>query len=200
MKLYLGFAGSKRAEEIRAKYNCYWEFSPDNVGRREGVPYFLDNGAFSAWKNQRPFPEKKFLSLMRRYPKYDFIVVPDIVAGGVESLKFSLGWLDRIMRPRYLAVQDGMLINDIVYYLEEFDGVFVGGTLPWKMETARSWADTAHLHGLKCHVGRIGTWEGLLTMHHYGVDSIDTTSPTRNRDETHLRIYYEQLRGCEMIR
>lgn len=127
-------------------------------------PFFLDNGAFGDWKAQRVFDwaafVSDFLSLRAASPP-DFVVCPDIVAGGLDSLVYSLHWLVslRFVRPDlryYLAVQDGMTEDDVMPWIEWFDGVFVGGTLPWKIATGERWVRLAHAFSLPCHIGRVG--------------------------------------------
>lgn len=194
MKIYLGRSGSSIVRAFAKKHNCGWCISPDNARPVPG-PYFVDNGAFKAWKDKTEWDEKQFFRTVKRYSDYDFVVDPDIVCGGWKSLERSLEYLPRLKPPVYLAVQDGMMINRVVEVLEGFDGIFVGGSLPWKFSTARSWADTAHLHKLKCHVGRVGTWEGLIFMHHSGVDSVDTTTPCRHQDDRHIVKYYDHLKN-----
>ena len=149
---------------------------------KPGIDYFLDNGAYSCWTQNLPFDNKKFcqsldkLESVNRGP--DFIVCPDIVAEGYRSLDFSLSWLNRIPAAYnvYLAVQDGMEAGVIADHLSLFDGVFVGGTIEWKLSTMGDWADLAHSHDLKCHVGRIGTFRRLLMAKACGVDSIDSST------------------------
>jgi len=192
MKIYLGFTGNPKVAEFMQNYNCGWLFSPDNARNTQGISYILDNGCFAAWKNKTSWNESKFFSLLKKFQNYDFVVVPDIVAGGMKSLEFSLQYVDRIPRPRYLAVQDGMISNDIRWHLDQFDGIFVGGTVPWKMDTAKMWTDIAHLHGLKCHVGRIGTFQGYALCNAWEVDSVDGTNPSRNCNERPLRMFSEQ--------
>jgi hypothetical protein len=193
MKIYLGIVGSRKVQEFKKKWNCGWCLTPDNNRVNEG-PYILDNGAFSAWKNGQIWNETKFKVLVNKYPDYDFVVAPDIVCGGMGSLRQSLNYVGEIPRPLYLAVQDGMQGEIIRKYLAGFDGIFVGGSIPWKYQTARMWSDISHLHNLKCHVGRVGTYEGLIQMHFAGIDSVDTTTPSRHQDDYHIKKYYEYLK------
>jgi hypothetical protein len=113
----------------------------------------------------------------------DFAVVPDIVAGGMRSLDFSLGWVDRLrgVAPLYLAVQDGMAAADVVPVARHFAGLFVGGTLPWKIRTGGEWVTLAHRLGLPCHVGRVGTFRRVLWAKRIGADSIDSCLPLWSR-------------------
>jgi hypothetical protein len=192
MKIYLGATGKKEVHDFAEKYGCGWCITPQESRNPPNGTFFLDNGAFSAYKNQTPFDDAAFYRLIKRYPDYDFVVVPDIVAGGLESLDFSLMHVDVIPRPRYLAVQDGMTSQCVRPILEKFDGIFVGGTVPWKMETMRMWSDVAHLHKVKCHVGRIGSLQGYLICNRWGVDSVDGTYPSRNCDVRPIRGFKEQ--------
>jgi len=194
MKIYLGFTGNKKVAEFMQKYDCGWLFSPTNYSKNFREQFCLDNGCFSAYLNKKTWDEVAFYDYLRMFVPYkpDFTVVPDIVAGGMDSFEFSLSHAPAIPRPRYLAVQDGMISNDIRWDLDKFDGIFVGGTVKWKMDTAKMWADIAHLHGIKCHVGRIGTFQGYALCEGWGVDSVDGTNPSRNCNERPLRMFKEQ--------
>jgi hypothetical protein len=147
-----------------------------------GVPWILDNGAFSYWKNNLPFDTKRFEDAIikteasKQMP--DFVIVPDIVAGGYSSLDFSLGWLNKIPANYncYLAVQDGMEMQVIEGYLDLFDGIFVGGSLEWKLRTAYEWVKLVHDHGKPCHIGRVGTFRRLVWAKSIGADSVDSST------------------------
>ena len=68
--------------------------TPDNPKARDGLRFAIDNGAWSAFKNGTPFDAGAFEALLERYGSMaDFVIAPDIVAGGLESLKFSVSWL-----------------------------------------------------------------------------------------------------------
>jgi hypothetical protein len=148
-------------------------------------PWAFDNGAFGAWKAGRPFDADAFLRALDRiaadnlHP--DFIVAPDIVAGGLRSLEYSLSWAAQVaaVAPAYLAVQDGMEYARIAPYAEMFAGIFVGGTLSWKIETGRQWVELAHRlgPGLPCHIGRVGTYDRVRWAVWAGADSIDSCLP-----------------------
>jgi len=148
-------------------------------------PWAFDNGAFKDWTAQKPFNEDRYLRdldylWLQQNVQPDFIVAPDIVAGGGRSLKFSLEWLPKLLphkRPVYLVVQDGMEPADVKAELDPFAGVFVGGSHEWKLKTARDWTDFAHLNGRKCHIGRMGTEKKVRAALRWGVDSIDSCLP-----------------------
>lgn len=178
------------------------------VARGEMPPrrtsWFYDNGAFGDWRAGRPFDFLQFWRDMRsirlwqdevgissaskfirngeRLTAPDFVVLPDLVAGGLASLDFSAEYYDEARdsgAPLYLAVQDGMTVEAVERFAEEFriDGLFVGGSLAWKLETAAAWVELARRRGLKVHVGRVGTVERVQRMKALGVDSIDSSLP-----------------------
>jgi len=161
------------------------------------TPWFLDNGAFTDWKSEKSFNANRWIRDTRhimyrlesgewsRDRGPDFTVVPDLVGGGKDSLDFSmehLFWLEEFDVPHYLAVQDGMTTDMVLKVIDNFGGVFVGGTLEWKLETMHEWVDLAHFKGMKCHVGRIGTIPRMVMARECGVDSIDSCQPLWTRD------------------
>lgn len=142
----------------------------------------FDNGAFMAWRNHKPFPEQEFterLKVALATPATPYLAVtPDIVANGCESLQFSLQWRTKLPRdwPWYLAVQDGMTIEDVEPHLHLFAGLFLGGTDDFKC-TAEQWCALAHKHQLKFHYGRCGTPAKLLHACDVKADSLDSAFP-----------------------
>jgi len=151
------------------------------------VPIFIDNGAFEAWRRGMPWSKLRFYDLLERCWKNginaDFIVCPDIVAGGLKSLEHSMKWADNLQPARLaLAVQDGMTISNVDRNdLSQFTHIFVGGSVEWKWKTAEEWVKYAHSKGLKCHIGRCGTLERLRYAKKIGADSVDSTSWIRNK-------------------
>jgi hypothetical protein len=147
-------------------------------------PWFFDNGAFRDWTAEKPFNEPAFirdLERLREMPAMDFLVAPDVVAGGMQSLDTSISWLQRIeantASPIFIAVQDGMTPEGIADRLDGFAGIFVGGTLPWKLRTGHLWCDMAHKRGLICHIGRVGTAKRVHWARRAKADSIDSCLP-----------------------
>jgi len=158
------------------------------------LPFFLDNGAFGDWRKGQPFNLREFQNAVGQaayaavYLGYepDFIVVPDKVAAGLESLDTSLmltPWLEDLIPgvPIYLVVQDGMTEDDLLPHLSHFGGLFVGGSLPWKLQTAERWCEFAHENGLACHIGRVGTVARVRWAERIGADSIDSSEPLWSR-------------------
>lgn len=150
------------------------------------LPWAFDNGAFRDWSAGKTFDAKAFEldleTIWRFNGRPDFIVVPDIVAGGKASLEFSRVWAEHKMLkiqgcPLYLAVQDGMGLEDVEPVVGLFDGIFVGGTMEWKVKTAASWVRFAHAGGRPCHIGRAGTERHAAWARRIGADSIDSALP-----------------------
>jgi hypothetical protein len=155
--------------------------------RSEGFPYALDNGAWTAFRRGEPFHVPAFeKALARLGPGADWIVLPDIVAGGHASLHFSLGWLGALQGhpalrgARYLlAVQNGMEPQDVALLIGPAVGVFVGGDTPWKLATMASWARLAREHDAHCHIGRVNTACRIRLCAAAGADSFDGSGPSR---------------------
>lgn len=150
--------------------------------------FFHDPGAYRDWRAGRPFAcarwdrDMRWMSNRGIFP--DFVVVPDIVAGGLASLTWSASWRDSVPAGfrAYLAVQDGMSAADVLPHLARYHGIFVGGTLRWKLATGGAWAKFARRHGLGCHIGRVGTAARVRWAREIGATSIDSCLPLRHRE------------------
>lgn len=149
------------------------------------TPWFYDNGAYGDWRAGRSFDGVRYLRDIWRIrewvdlPKPDFVVLPDLVAQGAASLAFTAEWLPQSVcgAPLYLAVQDGMTPADVRPLIPLIGGLFVGGSLPWKIRTSAMWVDLAHDCGMPAHVGRVGTFERVQWAKRIGADSIDSCLP-----------------------
>jgi len=160
-------------------------------------PYFYDNGAFSDFKAERPFDEAQFHrdieAIERSGDRPSFLLLPDVVAKGAESLAESIRWIPRLkpVAPLYLCVQNGMEAPHVAPHARELAGLFVGGTLEWKLETGGAWVKAAHTLGLKCHIGRVGTGKRVTWAREINADSIDSSTPLWS--EENLRCFLEAL-------
>jgi hypothetical protein len=152
--------------------------------------YAVDNGAFSAYLNKTNFDGKKFLKTVNRlneFKKPDFIVVPDIVAGGMKSFDFSMFWLHKLLSEGhtnydyYFAVQDFMNLKVISKISnEKINGIFIGGTLKWKLKHGEQFTKEAHDFDLKVHIGRVGNYKNLVWANRIKADSTDSSTINRN--------------------
>lgn len=185
MRVYVGQTRSRSliarlAEHGFGEMTVREEFPP----RR--MPWALDNGAFKDWRAGRVFDADAFRKALASASAFDvppdFVVAPDIVAGGWASLNRSRTWRRDCERalpgvPVYLAVQDGMGFEVAQELRDGFGGIFVGGSLAWKLRTAAGWVGAAQAMGRPCHVGRIGTRERVEWCRYIGADSIDSCLP-----------------------
>jgi hypothetical protein len=159
-------------------------------------PWGFDNGAFVAWRRGESFPEGTFLKrldvALRVNSDPIIAVCPDIVAGGMKSLEFSVRWLERLpcWWPWYLAVQDGMEQDAVVEVAHLFSGIFLGGTDKFKL-TAYHWSRLAHFCDKKFHYGRAGTLKKLAHAYSIESDSCDSAFPlwTQERMDTFVSSY-----------
>lgn len=195
MKIYQGNGNSKADREYCKKNGIGIMLSPGGCTNPKHFAYFaIDNGAYSAFvqgKEWDGMAYQKYLANLLSKESPDFIITPDKVAKGKESLLFSLVWADMIRSKypeikQYLAVQDGMTLEDVRPHMDVFDGIFVGGTLEWKYAKAGQWIDLAHRHGKPCHIGRVGTCNKIRWAMTIGADSIDSSSWAQNDSYHHI--------------
>lgn len=180
---YASRTGTKRNLDALRASGWRLLVSAAGVLRDEGFPYALDNGAWSAFTQGRPFDDAAFMRALRQMgARADWTVIPDIVAGGLASLDMSLRWmrvvLDETQRGM-IAVQDGMSPDDVSGFLGARVGLFVGGSTAWKLSTMRQWADLARVHGAWCHVGRVNSVRRIGACIASGAHSFDGTSATK---------------------
>lgn len=182
--------GQARGAELVGRLASFgfWEMTQPKEWPPRRLPYILDNYAFGSWKAGKPFDEASFTKAVEAArgmtPRPRWIVAPDIVAGGLRSLDLSLAWLPLLIdvAPVYLVVQDGMTPDDVLAASAGFDGFFVGGSLEWKLRTAKGWVGFAHALDKPCHVGRVGTPNRVRWAKRIGADSIDSCLPLWSED------------------
>lgn len=191
MKILLGETRSRRNVEMLKERGWGRIFVTGKPCPFPFEPWAFDNGAFVAWTKGEGFPTEAFerrLAVAYQTPMDPYLAVcPDIVAGGCESLQFSLSWLPRLPRwPWYLAVQDGMELSEVEDSLHLFSGLFLGGSDKFKA-TAYRWCKLAHKHQKKFHYGRASTPRKLQAAYRCGADSCDTSFPLWTQDR--MRIF-----------
>jgi hypothetical protein len=189
MIAYASRTGTRR--NLDALRDADWRLmiSARGVLRTEGFAFALDNGAWTASEKREPFQGDAFKSAVALLGRRaDFIVIPDIVSGGLRSLAFSLDWLawlrakadlSRVLL--LLAVQDGMEPQHVEDLISPAVGIFVGGSTDWKLRSMARWVQLAHLHKTWCHIGRVNTARRIALCAAAGADSFDGSSATRFR-------------------
>jgi hypothetical protein len=181
MIAYASRTGTRRNLDVLRRAGWRLMVSAKGVQRHEGFQYALDNGAWHCFQHSLPFDEACFLEAYRKLGLgADFVVLPDIVAGGLRSLEYSLSWLPRLGDcPNYLAVQDGMVADDVYPVLDEIAGIFVGGTTEWKEQSLPMWGELARDCGVALHVGRVNSVRRVHLCEAAGADSFDGSSVSR---------------------
>lgn len=194
MIAYCGQTREKRLIQILKDHGIGECTVRGELKSRKRDPWFYDNGAYRDWQAGDPFNALQFTRDCRRMridmefgkARPDFVVLPDKVMGGLESLAISEEYLREAEDlPLYVAVQNGMTTADVGLWIDRVAanygiticGVFVGGDTPWKIETGRSWVRFAHVRGICCHVGRVGTPDRVQWARSIGADSIDSCLP-----------------------
>lgn len=165
MIAYASRTGTRRNLDALRRAGWRLMVSARGALRTEGFRYALDNGAWTSFQRGEPFDEAAFERAVARLgADADWIVVPDIVMGGMALLKFSRTWLARLRNRRALskarfmiAVQNGIMPAHVRDLVGPRVGVFVGGDTEWKLATMAGWARFAHAHGATCHVGRVNS-------------------------------------------
>jgi hypothetical protein len=156
---------------------------PDRIGhiyapgawRTPWPHYALDNGAFAAWRNDRPVDFDAVRVLCDRAAKAErpprWVAVPDVVMQRDETLERWHRWAPELAAygwPLAFVVQNGMTAADIPGAAAV---VFVGGDTAWKQETVAYWCE----HHPRVHVGRVNGQRDLWRYHRAGAESCDGT-------------------------
>lgn len=201
MKVYCGDTRSRRLLACFRARGIGQVVIRGRLGLKRLSPWFLDNGAFEDWRAERDFDALQFRADLKQIDQTDapdFIVAPDRVAAGAASLALSVSWLPELRAqgsPVYLAVQDGMdPLREVDACL--FDGIFIGGTLPWKIATAPGWAELGKRLGLPVHFARCGTAGRVSFARAIGCASLDSSLPLWSRQK--MRVFLDALDQCHL--
>jgi hypothetical protein len=183
MICYASRTGTRRTlDALRA---AGWRLILSPAGRlnTHGFQYALDNGAWSSYQQGVAFDVDAYTLALEKYGGgADWVVAPDIVAGGFRSLDLSVAWLPRLssLRLVLIAVQDGVNPRDVAPIVSPGRiGIFLGGSTDWKLATMQRWGDWANSLGVYFHVGRVNTSRRIRMAIRAGADSIDGTSVSR---------------------
>lgn len=146
----------------------------------EWMPYVLDNGAFSAWRDGKEWNCQGWRDMIMhcRRTKIDplWAAVPDVVCNKYATISNwnvykheikSLGW------KMAFCVQDGMTPQDVP---SDADVVFVGGSDRWKFKNLKTWTGNFQ----RVHCARVNAPEMIEACETAGCESIDGTGWTRD--------------------
>lgn len=180
MLAYATATGTKR--NLDALRSAGWRLivTPDRPFQLNGMRFGIDNGAFGKYG----FRAEAFSGLIERLGSCaDFVVLPDIVAGGNASLELSVSWLPRLrhIKRLLLPIQDGMTAYDVGLVLRQTTnlGLFLGGSTLFKLREMYAWGMVAHSWKRWYHVGRVNSARRIRLAHEAGADSFDGTSASR---------------------
>lgn len=185
MKLYASQTHGKRNLKALRENGFSLLVTPDTFRRGAPVwdngtpaPFALDNGAYGCFQRGESFNWDSFNAMVNKLgDRAAWVVAPDIVAGGLESLRMSITWRANWDRcPVLLAVQDGMTADDVAPYLNKNTGIAVGGSTEFKIKTLPIWSRLTCLNGSYLHVLRVNTRRRLTACALAGADSVDGTS------------------------
>jgi hypothetical protein len=185
MRCYASNTGTRRNLEQFQRHRWRVLLTPQNPKWPEGFSCGVDNGAWPCYVNNLPFDGDSFLRLVEKNgAAADWVVIPDKVAAGRESLEFSESWMPRLrgLKLLLLAVQDGMEPEDFAAFRRRHAwatiGIFLGGSTEWKLRTMYGWGMVAHALSCYYHVARVNTARRIRLAQEAGADSIDGTSGT----------------------
>jgi hypothetical protein len=162
-----------------------WLLSPDGWRKPPSwMSYALDNGAFGAWVNKRPWNAEAFRAHIEKSKtahKPSWVVVPDVVTDMEATIISWHEWSPQLRAilpnvPLAFAVQDGMTPYHVP---KDADVIFVGGTTEWKWRNLYSWTENFP----RVHVGRVNSERMLWMAHDAGAESCDGTGWMRGGEE-----------------
>jgi len=152
-------------------------FSPGGQrGPWAELPHALDNGAWPAFKNGKPWDEVEWRELLRwaafAPTRPLWAVVPDVVAERAGTIERWHRYVAEVrawgFRPAF-ALQDGMTFDDVP---DAECMLFLGGSTEWKLAAIGPWCK--RFPG-RVHVARVNTLGRLLKCWRAGAVSIDGT-------------------------
>jgi hypothetical protein len=140
------------------------------------IPYALDNGAWSAFKNKLPWDAAEWRELLRwavlSGQSAQWAVVPDVVGNRTETLERWREFAPEVRRMGFrpaFAAQDGMTFADVP---DSECIIFLGGGTEWKEEAIGPWCARFRK---RVHVARVNTWHRLVACWRAGAISVDGT-------------------------
>lgn len=154
MKIMLDKSPDTIAKLTEEHGHEFWQLRTPLTGYRlAGVPYGLDNGAFTTFDE----PKWRRLLIEAREHRPVFVCAPDIVGSARRTLELFRHFRhDLVGLPACLVLQDGIGDFDIPW--TEIDAVFVGGSDQFKV-SAEAFAACKAAKMMKkwVHVGRVNT-------------------------------------------
>jgi hypothetical protein len=184
MICYASRTGTRRNLDALRRHGWGLLVSRAGEWRTEGFQSIAaDNGAWADYQAGKQFDEdayEEFLDWLPIAP--DWIVLPDIVAGGLRSLALSMRYLNRCAAVSplvLLAVQDGIEPADVAPMVGPRLGIFLGGSTEWKLKRMIEWGAFCAERNIHYHVARVNSIKRMSLAIAAGADSIDGSSGSR---------------------
>lgn len=181
---YASNTGTRR--NLQAMRDAGWRIllTPDNPRPPAHLRFAIDNGEWGMRDLPLPHDFQPFADLIERYGcAADFVILPDIVGGGMDSLDLSVSWIPRLrkLQQLLLPLQDGMQPEAVGNVLREHRnvGLFLGGTTEYKLREIYGWGMVANSWRRWYHVGRVNSARRIRLCAEAGATSFDGTSVTR---------------------
>lgn len=191
-------------KRLRLKMNLYpsmilGQLRTPLTGNRltEDVPFAIDNGAFSKFRNAR------FLETLQKCESGKkrclFVAMPDVVGSARRTLEAFDYWLDEIGGcgwPIALIAQDGQ--EDLGIPWKAIRAIFIGGSTEWKdSKSAYDIVKTAKLMHKHVHVGRVNDSKRFNVYEELEADTCDGTGVSIYTDKKLPKIIDRQLKFSE---
>lgn len=179
--MYASRTGTKR--NLALMRECSWRLlvSATGVWRHEGFRYAIDNGAWTAFQQRKPFDGSLFAGIVSTLGRdADWIVLPDVVGDAVATASTTEEWIDSLDGYRTLAViQDGAEPHVLDRLVGRAYGFFLGGSTAYKLANLEWWSDWCRERRAYYHVGRVNTVRRIRRCVDAGAHSCDGTSGSR---------------------
>jgi hypothetical protein len=186
VRLYLGAASrpSLRKARERAPSHIHGVTWTPADQRLNGVPFIVDNGAFTG-----TFDPDEWVELLDKLDDFayrpDFVVLPDGYNDAEKTLERHRQWVGEVHDrhlPAAAVLQPGLPIPMQVELADRIGAsfVFVGGSTRWKRAHGEEIVAEAHDRGLIVHIGNPDSKDGLLWSYRIGADSVDTSTIVQN--------------------
>ena len=175
-------------EKVGARFLFSPQYMKDTPSLLRGIKrqgYAIDNGAYLDFLHNKNFDDCRFLSFCEKYIHgADWVVLPDVVCNRKQTIEKSKEYVSILKTMKkdvrlFFVWQDGMITKDIIPFLEQKIGIFVGGSTEGKIKNISWIAQLAKKYHCWVHVGRVNTLKRLNLIMYNQANSFDGSGITR---------------------